>query len=214
MWHFGCSMLRALARTRRLVCRHGSAWTAAPEIAALARCLERHATIAEAVHEHCGAEAFADACPGIGASVGAHLRHSLEHIQCCATAIEALRSDAACRPTLAYDERERDAALEADAAYAAARSRAVAETIVAGPGVALDATVLAAFALDSSADARAPSTLRRELVFVVHHATHHFFVAALVAKGHLGVALPDDVGRAPATLRNDSQRGAYIDIGG
>ena len=66
----------------------------------------------------------------------------------------------------------------------------------------------------ASADARAPSTLRRELVFVVRHATHHFFVAALVAKGHLGVALPDDVGRAPATLRNDSQRGAYIDIGG
>ena len=114
-----------------------------------------------------------------------------------------------------YDERDCDAALEADTAYAAARSRAVAETIVAGPGVALDATVLAAFALDaSSVDARLPSTLRRELVFVVHHATHHFFVASLVAKGHLGVALPDDVGRAPATLRNDSQQGAFIDVGG
>ena len=80
------------------------------------------------------------------------------------------------------------------------------------------AEVLAAFALDASGDdALLPSTLRRELAFAAHHATHHFFIARLVAKGHLGVALPDDVGRAPATLRNDRQSastGAYVDVGG
>ena len=89
--------------------------------------------------------------------------------------------------------------------------------IVDGDGVDLDAAVLAAFALDASDDALLPSTLRRELAFAAHHATHHFFVARLVAKIHLGVDLPNDVGRAPATLRHDRQSsstGAYVDVGG
>ena len=117
-----------------------------------------------------------------------------------------------------YDGRERDAELERDPAYLAARSRELAAGISDGDGVDLDAGVLAAFALDASGDdALLPSTLRRELAFAAHHATHHFFVARLVAKSHLGLALPDDVGRAPATLRHDRQAsstGAYVDVGG
>ena len=153
----------------------------------------------------------------VGASVGAHLRHSLEHAQCCSSAIESLRSGSR-TPILNYDGRERDAELERDPAYLAARSRELAAGISDGDGVDLDAEVLAAFALDASGeDALLPSTLRRELAFAAHHATHHFFVAGLVAKSHLGVALPDDVGRAPATLRHDRQAsstGAYVDVGG
>ena len=200
-------------RTRR----RASGWSEQPEVAALAACLERHGLIAEAVLDSCGAAAFADACPTIGASVGAHLRHSLEHAQCCASAIDSLRSSTQ-PPTLNYDGRERDAELERDPIYMAARSREMATGIIDGDAVDLDAEVLAAFALDaSSGDALLPSTLRRELAFAAHHATHHFFVARLVAKGHLGVDLPDDVGRAPATLRNDRQSastGAYVDVGG
>ena len=151
------------------------------------------------------------------ASVGAHLRHSLEHVQCCATAVDGLRSGAR-TPILNYDGRERDPELERDPAYLAARSRELAAGILENEAVDLDAAVLAAFALDASGgDALLPSTLRRELAFAAHHATHHFFVAGLVAKSHLGLALPDDVGRAPATLRNDRQSastGAYVDVGG
>ena len=200
-------------RTRR----RASGWSATPEVKALAASLERHGLIAEAILDSCGAAAFADACPTIGASVGAHLRHSLEHVQCCSSAIESLRSGSR-TPILNYDGRERDAELERDPAYLAARSRELAAGISDGDGVDLDAEVLAAFALDASGeDALLPSTLRRELAFAAHHATHHFFVAGLVAKSHLGVALPDDVGRAPATLRNDRQSastGAYVDVGG
>ena len=197
--------------------RAASGWSEQPEVAALAASLERHGLIAEAVLDSCGAAAFADACPTIGASVGAHLRHSLEHAQCCATAVESLRNGSL-RPTLNYDGRERDAELERDPIYMAARSRELAAGVVDGASVDLDAAVLAAFALDASGDdALLPSTLRRELAFAAHHATHHFFVARLVAKIHLGVALPDDVGRAPATLRHDRQSsstGAYVDVGG
>jgi hypothetical protein len=197
--------------------RAASGWSEQPVVAALSACLERHAAIAEAVHDRCGAAAFADACPTVGASVGAHLRHSLEHVQCCATAVDGLRSGAR-TPILNYDGRERDAELERDPAYLAARSRELLNGIVHGDGVDLDAEVLAVFALDASGDdALLPSTLRRELAFAAHHATHHFFVAGLVAKSHLGLALPDDVGRAPATLRNDRQSastGAYVDVGG
>ena len=197
--------------------RAASGWSEQPVVAALAASLERHGLIAEAVLDSCGAAAFADACPTIGASVGAHLRHSLEHAQCCSSAIDSLRSGAR-TPVLNYDGRERDAALERDPIYMAARSRELAAGISDGDGVDLDAEVLAAFALDASGgDALLPSTLRRELAFAAHHATHHFFVARLVAKIHLGVELPDDVGRAPATLRHDRQAsstGAYVDVGG
>ena len=197
--------------------RAASGWSEQPVVAALAASLERHGLIAEAILDSCGAAAFADACPTVGASVGAHLRHSLEHVQCCATAVESLRSGLRV-PTLNYDGRERDAELERDPAYLAARSRELAAGISDGDGVDLDAEVLAAFALDASGeDALLPSTLRRELAFAAHHATHHFFVAGLVAKSHLGLALPDDVGRAPATLRHDRQAsstGAYVDVGG
>jgi len=197
--------------------RAASGWSEQPEVAALAASLERHAAIAEAVHDRCGAAAFADACPTVGASVGAHLRHSLEHVQCCSSAIDGLRAGRQA-PVLNYDGRERDAELERDPAYLAARSRELAAGISDGDGVDLDAEVLAAFALDASGeDALLPSTLRRELAFAAHHATHHFFVARLVAKSHLGLALPDDVGRAPATLRHDRQAsstGAYVDVGG
>ena len=197
--------------------RAASGWSEQPEVAALAASLERHGLIAEAVLDSCGAAAFADACPTIGASVGAHLRHSLEHAQCCATAVESLRSGLRV-PTLNYDGRERDAELERDPIYMAARSRELLNGVVNGDAVDLDAEVLAAFALDASGgDALLPSTLRRELAFAAHHATHHFFVAGLVAKSHLGLALPDDVGRAPATLRHDRQAsstGAYVDVGG
>ena len=77
-------MHRALKRltTPQRWRRRASGWRTTPEVAALAACLERHGLIAEAVLDSCGAAAFADACPTIGASVGAHLRHSLEHVQC------------------------------------------------------------------------------------------------------------------------------------
>ena len=118
-------------RTRR----RASGWSTAPEVKALTACLERHGAIAEAVLDSCGAAAFADACPTIGASVGAHLRHSLEHAQCCATAVESLRSGSR-TPILNYDGRERDAELERDPAYLAARSRELLNGIVDGSSVA------------------------------------------------------------------------------
>ena len=151
----------------------------------------------------------ADACPTVGASVSAR-QYSLEHV----SAVPAVESCGQFGATLTTTPGETPGA---DPAYLAARSREMAAGISDGDGVDLDAEVLAAFALDASGeDALLPSTLRRELAFAAHHATHHFFVAGLVAKSHLGVALPDDVGRAPATCATtgSASTGAYVDVGG
>jgi len=194
----------------RLVRRLCGGASLPPEVAALAASLERHATIAEAISAHGGAAAYSSACPVVGASVGAHLRHSLEHAQCVAGAGAALAADGACAPLLAYDARARTPALEADPAAAAAASRACRADIEALGDAVLDAPVRAAFALaadGSGGDAAARSTLRREVAFAAHHATHHFAMAALIASGHLGADLDGDLGRAPATRRDDRARG-------
>ena len=51
-----------------------------------------------------------------------------------------------------------------------------------------------------------PSTVRRELAFVAHHATHHFAMVNLIAKGHLAMDLREGLGRAPATRRDDAAK--------
>ena len=59
--------------------RRASGWSDQPEVAALAASLERHGLIAEAVLDSCGAAAFADACPTVGASVGASVGSASKH---------------------------------------------------------------------------------------------------------------------------------------
>ena len=48
--------------------------------------------------------------------------------------------------------------------------------------------------------------MRRELAFVAHHATHHFAMINLIAKGHLAMDLREGLGRAPATRRDDAAK--------
>ena len=96
----------------------------------------------------------------------------------------------------------------------AARSRELLNGIVDGASVDLGAEVLRRSPARHPA-ATASVDVAKELAFAAHHATHHF------RRGPRRVPtsawLPDDVDRAPATLRHDRQAsstGAYVDVGG
>ena len=201
----------SLAMLRAVSCHRSastSGWAQSQEVRAFARSMDEHGAIVEAVVAARGAEGYASPCPVVGASVGAHLRHSLEHARCCADAVAALRAGEAA-PVARYDARERDEALETDPARAVAYGAAVRDAVLAGAGLDLDAAVRAAFALSADAadgDVALPSTVRRELAFVAHHATHHFAMINLIAKGHLAMDLREGLGRAPATRRDDAAK--------
>jgi hypothetical protein len=125
--------------------------------------------------------------------VGPHLRHVVEHY-------DALLIPA-CKGLVDYDQRPRDAHLEADPRVAVMRleilrkrinrlsALELAEVIeVRGQGGVRGDLVFAVH-----------STLERELVFVAMHAIHHY---AMVSEACLagGLVLPTGFGHAPATV--------------
>ena len=149
-------------------------------------------------------------CALAGASIGQHMRHSLDHL--------AKATDAAPRPgdaapaLIDYDRRERATAIERDLGAARALVARLRADVGALPPAALDAPVNARFMLlreEGGADAHGVlgSTLRRELAFATHHAIHHNATIALIAKQR-GLALPASFGVAPSTAAHAAAEGA------
>ena len=128
----------------------------------------------------------------MGACIGQHLRHSLDHVRAILDGREAGVID--------YDHRERGVDIETDsgAAVDAVRS-AVAEL----EGLDHDACaqgVHVRVMLTSSGDtADLPTSVGRELAFAAHHQTHHHAMMATIARSH-GVDAPAGFGVAPSTL--------------
>ena len=52
-----------------------------------------------------------------------------------------------------------------------------------------------------------PSTVRRELIFLVSHTVHHYALIAVMLR-HQAVGLPADFGVAPSTLRHQRRLAA------
>ena len=124
-------------------------------------------------------------------SIGSHVRHCLDHVE----ALERAIGGGAC----CYDDRVRGTAVEDDPAVACARIAACRLRLSA-----LDPTVLPRpLSLRSriSTDGvtvLAPTTVAREVAFVISHTVHH---AALIAVRleDLGGERPERLGLAPTT---------------
>lgn len=139
-------------------------------------------------------ERFRAPAPGSrGGSVGAHLRHCIEFYR---SLLGTPRGGA-----LDYDLRPRDLALEREPARAVAALDALVEELLGLDARHLDQPLQVRHDHDgSAADAWAPSTLGRELNFLLSHTVHHYALIALLLRQD-GVALPADFGVAPSTLR-------------
>ena len=138
-------------------------------------------------------QAYAQAVPALGASIGDHTRHLLEHYL-------ILRRSAP-EGRVHFEARDRDQRLATDRAAALETLSQVRAWLEAGcGGLSLDQPVAARTSTDGRLDAgvTCQSTLRRELIYAFLHDVHHQALIA-VAGRLLGLAVPAQLGKAPAT---------------
>ena len=137
-----------------------------------------------------------------GSTVGGHVRHNLDHFLCLESGLAAGKVD--------YDARDRDEFLETNPAYAAAKMEELISFTHTLVGANLDQALLVK--MDSGIDHAeedhwSPSSLRRELQFLISHTIHHYALIATLCTRE-GLDLPADFGVAPSTLRFRNSRDA------
>ena len=126
-------------------------------------------------------------------SIGAHYRHHIEHVQILLAAAEH-------HALVDYDCRERDPEIETDRQVALLRTDALIARLELLDDASLDqAVTIAHRTCTEDLGRQAPSTLRRELLFLLSHAVHHYALMKLVAASH-GHLSCEEFGVMPSTL--------------
>lgn len=142
-----------------------------------------------------------------GASIGTHLRHVLDRFQCFFNGLATGHID--------YDARKRDHAIatspEAAAFALASISRRV-ETIASNTGNNNAENISAVLSVQESVHHLGPavtvgSTVERELMGLIVHATHHLAIIAMLAR-QMGYVVDKDFGKAPSTILYERQQPA------
>lgn len=123
-------------------------------------------------------------------SIGAHVRHLLDHYDCLLDNLAAGHVDYACR--------SRDTRTEADVRFAATRCDALAERLRALPAPA-SLTLTVSHEPGDPALAPNASSLGRELEFLHSHTAHHFALIAVLLLRN-GLSIPQDFGIARSTV--------------
>ena len=131
------------------------------------------------------------------ASIGQHYRHVLEHFQSLMWGLKP--------GEINYDARERNARMENEVAYASivtcellrAFKRMSQETLEG------NCAVIASVGYGSSRPSRLESNVGREVAYCAGHAIHHYAIIRLICS-EVGVAISDEFGFAPSTLKHMS----------
>jgi hypothetical protein len=150
-------------------------------------------------------------CPIVQATVGQHIRHSVDHIE---RAILAAK-DPEIRK-IRYDVRKRGGEDEHNLDAARARVEHVRDILdrMANSNAHLPVmshNIEACFMLSGTSpiEFALPSTAARELGFAAHHGIHHMAMVKIIALQTLGLDsndLPADFGKAPSTSNFDRQQ--------
>lgn len=135
-----------------------------------------------------------------GSGIGAHLRHCIDHYE---SFLGDYRSDC-----IDYDHRKRDPRIEEDITFASAQLSSIIDRL--GQIGAQDV----ARTIDTKMDCGtpdpepvAPSSVKRELQFLVSHTLHHYALIALQLKQQNQQVLPG-FGMAPSTVRFQAENSA------
>ena len=135
-----------------------------------------------------------DPVTGQRPSIGAHFRHVLDHYFAFLQGLTPGRID--------YDQRERDPEIEADLQVARAAARRIEAALRELPAATLQSPILVNVAIATESHGEQiwePSTVQRELAFLLSHTVHHYALIGLHARRH-GIDLGEDFGVAPSTL--------------
>jgi uncharacterized damage-inducible protein DinB len=129
----------------------------------------------------------------VSGSVGAHVRHCLDHVSSLA---EAIGGD-----ELSYDHRRRGTTVETDPATAVSEIERILRRLDRLAPGSLDKTVrLSALLHPEYASFAIRSTIAREFAFVIQHTVHHFALIAVLLEWQ-GWRVPHGFGVAPSTAR-------------
>ena len=155
---------------------------------------------------------YAKPCPIVGASIGQHVRHSMDHLEMAARLAAAAVITGNSDVGLHYDLRQRGGPDEDDMAAAELRINntiQLLESMERSKELCLpDRLVNAYFMLSADpTEFRLPTTIEREMGFCAHHSIHHLAMVRVIALETIGLAADDlgnDFGRAPSTLVFDN----------
>jgi hypothetical protein len=132
------------------------------------------------------------------ASIGAHYRHCLDHFQ---NLFNSVTID-----DLNYDLRQRDTMIENDRFAALNATRRLRENFQSlGPDCiyhTLNVTCKTSYAAASSQVS--PSTVGREIMYVVAHAVHHYALIGIMG-GLMELEMPPGFGVAPSTVKHQAE---------
>jgi uncharacterized damage-inducible protein DinB len=127
-------------------------------------------------------------------SIGAHVRHCLDH----AWALER----GIALGQICYDHRERDTVVERDVRLAASRLRRASVRLGGICDALLDRPLTLVAQIDADGrTVRVGTTAGRELAFVISHTIHHSALVAVLLE-HAEEAVPRRFGLAPTTPSN------------
>ncbi len=155
---------------------------------AVATCLDEIASVVESIDDVTFGTRRSD---GVSGSIGAHVRHTIDHV---AALVEPLSAD-----VVDYDTRRRGTDVERHRRLAAAELRRLANGLESLTPVDEDRSVeLSAVVEHNGQRVTARSTVGRELVFVLSHTVHHQAIIALLL-ADAGWRTSDRFGLAPST---------------
>ena len=131
------------------------------------------------------------------ASIGGHYRHCLDHFRSLL--------DSAVAGDLNYDHRERGTLIESDRFAALNATRALREGYQQLSADCLDRElkVTCKTSYAASGSQVSPSTVGREIMYVVAHAVHHYALIGIMG-GLMGLKMPAGFGVAPSTMKHQA----------
>jgi hypothetical protein len=162
---------------------------------------------------------FAQVCDIVKASMGQHIRHSMDHIELAANMAISMTdnntSTALAKREIHYDLRERGGLDESDMDRAEDRIRRVEQLLLEQVTkhqnerlVQPSEEVSAYFMLSGDGNEfQLPTTIRRELGFAAHHAIHHMAMIKIIVQETLRLPtdmMPLEFGKAPSTINYDN----------
>jgi hypothetical protein len=134
----------------------------------------------------------------VESSVGAHVRHCLDHVRALLQAIDTGRLD--------YDSRRRGTAVESSRCSAVAEIDELIAELRALPAEVVDrALVMSSLMTCDGEPICIRTTVGRELAFTLSHTIHHNALVGAMVKT-LGGWLPERFGYAPSTVRHTSSQ--------
>lgn len=139
-------------------------------------------------------QSFARPSPSFyNSTIGGHLRHCLDHYDSFLNGLPDAKVD--------YDERMRLPDLETETAKAAAKTKEIRERLTEAGQKPISIGLIVKMDCGNDNTDWQPSTLGRELQFLVSHTVHHFAMVGGICR-ELGIESEADFGVAPSTIRH------------